>query len=33
MSKEIEEWLSEAVGKYPALHDKKSVNFRDKRKK
>ena len=33
MSKEIEERLSEAVWKYPALYDKTSVDFRDKSKK
>ena len=33
MSKEIEERLSEAVRKYPALYDKTSVDFRDKRQK
>ena len=33
MSKEIEERLSEAVRKYPALYDKMSVDFGDKRKK
>ena len=31
--KEIEERLSDIVKKYPALHDKTSVVFRDKRKK
>ena len=33
MSKETEERLCEAVRKYPALYDKTSVDFRDKRKK
>jgi len=33
MSKEIEEKLSEAVRKYPALYDKSSPHFKDRRKK
>ena len=32
MSKEIEERLSEAARKYPALYDKTSIDVRDKRK-
>lgn len=32
MAKEIEERLSEALRKYPALYDKMSVDFGDKRK-
>ena len=33
MSKKNEKRLSQAVRKYPALYDKTSVDFRDKRKK
>ena len=33
MSKKIEERLNEAVRKYPALYDKTSIDYRDKRKK
>ena len=33
MSKKNEKILSQAVRKFPALYDKTSIDFRDKRKK